>query len=65
MSPLWPYSMNVLVTLNNAEPVWVNLTYPFELNTSTYGQDPAKSEVVWGARGLSDSDQHSMLFEKG
>ncbi|KIM89415.1 hypothetical protein PILCRDRAFT_813343 [Piloderma croceum F 1598] len=55
MSPLWPYSANVLITLDNAEPVWVNLTHPSELNTSIYGPEPAKSEVVWGASGLSDS----------
>jgi hypothetical protein len=55
MSPLWPYSANVLITLDKAEPVWVNLTRPSELNTSIYGPEPTKSEVVWGASGLSDS----------
>ena len=55
MSPLWPYSANVLITLDDAEPVWVNLTHPSELNTSIYSREPAKSEVVWGASGLSNS----------
>ncbi|KAF9477854.1 hypothetical protein BDN70DRAFT_809947 [Pholiota conissans] len=63
LSPLWPYRLNTLITLDDQPPVLVSLrdhNQPVVEN----GPETTASQVVWSATGL-DNVEHTLVISVG
>jgi hypothetical protein len=63
MSPLWPYRVNTLITLDALPPVLVSLrdrSQPVVENSP----ETAESQVVWSSVGL-DNVEHTLTVSVG
>jgi hypothetical protein len=60
-SPLWPYAVDTLLTLDSEPPVVVTMTDPSEsLPIGSVGPSVI-SQVLWGQTGLSNT-QHTLVI---
>ena len=60
MAPLWPFTINTVVTLNGGPPQLIQMTDP--LNIEPDGSNPTvNTSVLWGQTGLADV-QHTLVM---
>jgi len=53
MAPLWPYTVNTLVSIDSEAPTVINMT---DSQTGTVGQSENEpAQVLWGLTGLSNT----------
>jgi hypothetical protein len=60
MAPLWPYTVNTVVTLDSDPPYLIEMTDPSE--SEPVGNPPTvESQVLWGQSGLADTE-HTLVM---
>jgi hypothetical protein len=60
MAPLWPYTVNTVVTVDDYPPVLVDMTDPS--NSEPVGNPPTvASSVLWGMSGLANTE-HTIVM---
>lgn len=61
MSPLWPYNVSTMVTLDDTPPVVLDLVDHTRPDVGGNGPETVQSEVVWSATGLNHT-QHTLVI---